>query len=236
MTFKAKQTAAWSSSSLDRIRNELTRGYQRIEQALADEAADGGPVMAQTMLTGAQLAVERAQPTWLSSSTVAALSASLVSPASTDSLIAAGRYGFLLFEEPVTMTTLGSAEPDGIAPMNGLVWWAGEFDGHGFRHDSDEPNIVVIHGLSTRVSSEAPWLPSVWEDSELTDLGMFPLPLGMEMTPPTATQDDLAPTIHLLFAYGQAVEAGNVLFTDVDGGSPRRPTPREVAVVFTADE
>ncbi|WP_157851039.1 hypothetical protein [Gordonia phthalatica] len=235
MTFNAQQTQTWSAASMDRLRAELLRGYQRIEQTLAPDF-DHGTLMTQTMLDGAQLAVEQAQPTWMSTSTVATVSAMLESPAQTDALIAGGRLGFLVFEEPITLTTLGEAEPDGVAPMDGLVWWAAEFDGHSFRQDSDEPNIVVVHGLSTRVSSEAPWGPSVWEDSELTDLGMFPLPLGMEMTPPTAKQDDLAPAIQLLFAYGQAIEAGRVLFADVDGGSPRRPTPREVAVVLTDEE
>ncbi|MBM7369409.1 hypothetical protein [Gordonia hydrophobica] len=231
MTFNAEQTQAWSSADLDRVRSELTHGYQRMEQTVAGEA-DGGNVMTHTMLTGAQLAVERAHPTWLSSSSVNTLTSMLTAPAMTDSLIADGHYGFLIFERPIAQTTLGSAEPSGVAPINGLVWWAAEFDGHGFRHESQEPNIVVVHALSTRVSSELPWQPMVWEDSELTDLGMFPLPLAMEMTPPTVTQDDLAPAIGLLFAYGQAVESGRVLYADVEGCSPRRPIPREVAVVY----
>ena len=235
MTFNAMHNQSWSPASMDRVRSELTRGYQRIEQSLGADF-DHGTLMTQTMLTGAQTAVEQARPTWLSTSTVATVAAMLDSPAPTDSLIADGRLGFLVFEEPITMTTLGDAEPDGLAPLDGLVWWAAEFDGHGFRQDSEEPNIVVVHGLSSRVSSEAPWGPAVWEDSELTDLGMFPLPLGMEMTPPTAKQDDLAPAIHLLFAYGQAIEAGRILFADVDGGSPRQPIPREVAVVLTDEE
>lgn len=234
MTFN-EQTQTWSAASLDRIRTELSRGYQRIEQALTEDFDDGN-LMTQTMLTGARRAIAEAPPTWMSSSTVATVSSMLVSPALTDSLIADGQLGFLVFEEPITMTTLGEAEPDGVAPMDGLVWWAAEFDGHGFRLESDAPNIVVVHGLSTRVSSDAPWGPTVWEDSELTDLGMFPLPLGMEMTPPTTKQDDLAPAIHLLFAYGQAIDAGRLLFADVDGGSPRQPRPRQVAVVLTDDE
>lgn len=235
MTFNAEQTQAWSPSSLDRVRSELTRGYQRFEQTLAGEAPSGS-LMSYTMLSGAQAALERARPTWLASSTVNTLTSMLSSPAKTDSLIADGHHGFLVFERPIAQTTLGSAEPSGVAPINGLVWWAAEFDGHDFRQDSDAPNIVVVHALSTRVSSELPWQPMVWEDSELTDLGMFPLPLAMEMTPPTAKQDDLAPAIQLLFAYGQAVESGRILYADVDGGTPRRPVPREVAVVYPAAE
>ncbi|WP_040517686.1 hypothetical protein [Gordonia neofelifaecis] len=235
MTFNAEQTQAWSPSNLDRVRSELLHGYQRIEQTLA-QGSDDGDLMAGTMVTGAKLALERARPTWLSSNAVDTLSCMLISPAKTDALIGAGHYGFLVFEHPITETTLGSAEPSGTGPINGLVWWAAEFDGHGLRQDSDVPNLVVVHALSTRVSSELPWQPMVWEDSELTDLGMFPLPLGTEMTPPSVKQDDLAPAIQLLLAYGQAVESGRVLYGDVEGCAPQLPVPREVVVVYPATE
>lgn len=218
---------------MDRIRSELFDAYRRIEHTLAGQT-DQGEFLTRTMVDAAIGSVDRSAPTWLSAEIVDELIASVGGLVDTEALIGGGQRGFLLFEKPVCSTTLGAAGSLGIAPINGLIWWAADLDGHDFHQDADHPNLVVVHALSTFISTEAPWSPALWSDSTLTDLGMFPLPLGMVKSPPTVADDDLAPAIRLLLGYGAAMQSGRILFDDVGPGSPNRCAPRRAAVVYEA--
>lgn len=221
---------------MDRIRSELCDGYRRIEATMAGRIEDG-EVVTRTMLDAARRSAEEATPTWLCAEVVETLSAQVPSPIETDVLVGAGDRGFLLFEKAVCSTTLGDAGSLGIAPVNGVLWWTADFDGQEFHQDADHPNLIVVHALSTLTSREMPWSPRVWSDSTLTDLGMFPMPLGIEGAPPSGLNNDLAPAVRLLLGYGVAVATSRVLFDTVADSSTCAPTlsaPRQVAVVYDA--
>ncbi|MEJ9080445.1 hypothetical protein WKY82_18695 [Gordonia malaquae] len=119
----------WNSTQTSRLRDELMVGYERI---LATLPGLDGPGVGQieVMVTAAQSALRESPPTWLSDAAAGTLGRGLATPAAATDLTAAGGSGFLLFESPVTMTTLGYAGPAGVAPLDAMLWWSASFDGH----------------------------------------------------------------------------------------------------------
>ncbi len=221
----------WNSTQTSRLRDELMVGYERI---LATLPGLDGPGVGQieVMVTAAQSALRESPPTWLSDAAAGALGRGLATPAAATDLTAAGGSGFLLFESPVTMTTLGYAGPAGVAPLDAMLWWSASFDGHDLHHDADHADLVVVHGLSTYVTNDAPWPASVWADSTLTDIGMFPLPLLGEVSPPHPDDNDLAPAIVTLLGLGAAVREDRVMFSAAGPSTVGSAAPRAVEVVL----
>ncbi len=216
---------------MSRIRDELIGGYEQILATLPD--LDGpGVGQIELMVTAARSALRESPPTWLTDAAVDAFGRTLTTPAAATDLVGAGPSGFLVFESPVTMTTLGDAGPTGVAPLDAVLWWSASFDGHDLHHDAEHADLVVVHGLSTYVTNDAPWPASVWSESTLTDIGMFPLPLLGEVTPPHPTDDDLAPAIVVLLALGAAVRADRVLFSAAGSSAVEPAAPRAVDVVL----
>ncbi|MGB3301470.1 MAG: hypothetical protein WBA38_08555 [Gordonia sp. (in: high G+C Gram-positive bacteria)] len=236
MTNNGGEQKQWAPSQMVRIRSELAEGYRRIKHHIAGENYAGGETV-NTMIDGALHALSTAPPTWLRAGTVASLRDELVVPAPATDLTVVGASGFLVFQRPVTLSTLGDAGPAGIAPINALLWWPADFDGHDLHLDEAEPVMIVVHALSTYLTAETSWSPAVWSDSTLTDLGMFPLPLLRDMVPPSETKDDLAPAIELLLGLGAAAREQRVLFESVavsGGGETGQPRPRAVSVLVDA--
>lgn len=220
---------------MGRIRDELTGGYREIARQMSSDHSEGGSVV-NGMLDGALHALATASPTWIPAATAVSLRNSLSVPAPSDDLIALGETGFLLFQRPLAVTTLGGAGPDGLAPIQGLLWWSANLaDDDSGLVPGDDPDLIVVHALSSYVTPAVPWSPGVWGNATLTDIGMFPLPLGQQITPPPVSRDDLAPALELLFSLGAAARQQRLLFEDADDCDRQGadgPSPRVLAVLM----
>ncbi|WP_298443107.1 hypothetical protein [Gordonia sp. (in: high G+C Gram-positive bacteria)] len=216
MTHNGGDTERWAPKETERIRDELAGGYRRIQQVMPQVRGPGaGQVDA--MLAAVRAAVVGAAPTWLSGDVAVAIRAGAPRPAAPGDLAALGPRGLLIFGAPLGETTLGRAGPLGRAPVNGLAWWTAAIDGDGIHANEVEPDLLIVHVLSEYLCADSPWSPAVWSESTVTDIGMFPLPLGGEFCAPSPEVDDLAPVIELLLGIGRGVADGRLAF---EGGRP----------------
>ncbi|WP_155821303.1 hypothetical protein [Gordonia hirsuta] len=157
------------------------------------------------ILEGVECAVADRTAVWVPRAAASELRAAAPDSLGGADLVALSETGFLLFDRPICATSLGNGGPLGISPINGVIWWAAAFDGNTFDYCPAEPNVVMVHVLSTTVSPDSPWGPQIWEGSTLSDIGVFLLPVGGHLAgPPASVEDDLTPLIELLFGFGVA--------------------------------
>ncbi len=223
----------WAPSQMERLRSELADGYRRI-QRVAPGLDGPGAAQVAAVARYAEAAVTEMPPTWLSREAAEAIRGDMPVPAHGADLAYAGPRGFLLFDQHLGATTLGSAGSLGVAPINGIVWWSARFDGHDLCREDDDPDLMMVHVLSEYLSPDEPWNEAVWMDSTLTDLGMFALPMVGDVTPPPAESDDLVPVIELLLGIAAGVRDGRLVLSDGPWDDRVDNTPRLIDAVTSS--
>ncbi|NMO03277.1 hypothetical protein HH308_18850 [Gordonia sp. TBRC 11910] len=222
------------SAQLEQIRTDLSAGYGRIQHTLCGARTEGERQM-RSIVGHVKRAVDTSSPTWLPRDIADGVREQLQIPACASDLLAAGAHGMVVFEGPATRTSLGAARSTAGAPVNGLAWWPARLEESSLDYDGDEPELIVVHVLSTEIGDGSPWLASLWGSATLKDIGMFALPLNQEIIPPSAEEDDLAPAIATLLGFGSAVREARLIFDVVGGDASASRTvgcrPRTAAVL-----
>lgn len=221
----------WNQAEAASIRDELADSYRRL-RSTTDGRTDAGSARIRGVLDSTLRSVEAVAPMWLTENCTDLLRGEVPVPTDGDDLPALGHRGLVLLEKSLSLTILGTAGPQGLAPIDGLLWWPASVVGEELIDDDEGPQMLMVHVLSEETTAlTSPWPPSIWADARLTDLGMFALPLGVEFAPPTEAADDLAPAIELLLGLGAALRDGRLIFEAIGGETRSGPAPRTVAVV-----